>query len=103
MNKRLSMLEKLTESGSADSFAWYALAMEYKKEGRAAQALQTFQTLRKKDSRYLPMYLMAGQLLIEANRDAEAREWLEQGAELARATGDRKTLSELEDALHNIA
>ena len=30
MNKRLEMLEKMTNSGQADSFAWYGLAMEYR-------------------------------------------------------------------------
>ena len=42
MNKRLQMLEKLTSSDSADSFAFYGLAMEYRKEGRVDDALATF-------------------------------------------------------------
>ena len=32
MNKRLAMLEKLTASPQADSFAFYCLGMEYRKE-----------------------------------------------------------------------
>src|SRR5690606_25800850 len=42
MNKRLSMLEKLTASPAADAFAWYGLAMEYRNEQRIEDALQTF-------------------------------------------------------------
>jgi tetratricopeptide (TPR) repeat protein len=99
MNKRLEMLEKLTRSGTADSFAWYALAMEYRKAQQLEPALQTFQTLRDKDADYVPMYLMAAQLLSEAGRDAEAVPWLEQGIEKARARGDMKALGELEQAL----
>lgn len=99
MNKRLQMLEQMLSSGNADSFARYALAMEYKKEGRAEAALQAFDALRTLDPGYLPMYLMAGQLLIDAHRGSEARVWLEQGIALAKEKKDGKTLAELEAAL----
>ncbi len=101
MNKRLSVLEKMTASGAADSFAWYALAMEYRKEGRVDDALRAFGSLRERDASYLPMYLMAGQMLVEAQRVPEARSWLETGIELARSKGDSKTLGELESELAN--
>jgi tetratricopeptide (TPR) repeat protein len=99
MNKRLSVLEQVTGSGTADAFAWYALGMEYRKEGRPEDALRAFESLREKHPDYLPMYLMAGQLLVELARYKDAREWLAAGIELARATGDGKTLGELEAEL----
>ena len=99
MNKRLDMLEKLTSSGKADSFAWYGLAMEYRKEKRVDDALATFEKLRAADGEYVPMYLMAGQMLSESDRSAEAISWLEQGIQKARAKGDSKALGELEQAL----
>jgi predicted Zn-dependent protease len=99
VNKRLEMLEKMTAAGKADSFAWYALAMEYRREERLNEALATFGTLRESDPDYLPMYLMAGQLLLEHERAADAVEWLEQGIGLARRKGDAKALGELEEAL----
>lgn len=101
MNKRLEMLEKLTSSGQADAFAWYGLAMEYRKLGRVEEALGTFQTLRNKDPEYVAMYLMAGQLLLEHKRTQDAREWLERGIAIAQKRGDFKTVGELEDALAN--
>jgi tetratricopeptide (TPR) repeat protein len=101
MNKRLEMLEKLTSSGPADAFAYYALALEYRKEGRIDDALTAFSTLKGRDAGYLPMYLMAGQMLVEAERSAEARTWLEAGLELARSRGDGKTAGELEAELAN--
>ena len=101
MNKRLEMLEKLTSSGKADAFAHYALALEYRKEGRVDDALRAFATLKAEDEGYLPMYLMAGQMLVEAERAAEARGWLEAGLTLARARGDGKTAGELESELAN--
>ena len=99
VNKRLAMLEQLTASGNADSFAWYALALEYQNEGRLAEALTAYETLYAQDPSYLPMYLMAGQMLIAQERMAEARTWLERGRELARQTGEAKALSEIETAL----
>jgi len=101
MNKRLEMLEKLTSSGQAEAFAWYGLAMEYRKLGRFDEALATFQTLRTNDPEYLAMYLMAGQLLIEKQRTSDAREWLEQGLAIAQRRGDHKAMGELQDALSN--
>jgi predicted Zn-dependent protease len=102
MNKRLAMLEKLTSSAQADSFAFYCLAMEYRKEGRVDDAVGTFSTLRDRDAGYLPMYLMAGQVLREAARLADASQWLKQGIELARQKNDGKALGELESELATV-
>jgi predicted Zn-dependent protease len=103
VNKRLAFLEQTTRAGTADSFAWYALALEYRKEQRWDDAVATFTTLREKDPGYLALYLMAGQTLVEAGRSAEAGDWLRAGMELARARGDGKTLGELESALADLA
>jgi hypothetical protein len=99
MNKRLAMLEKMFASGQADSFAHYALALEYRKENRAQDALRIFQVLRDKDPGYLPMYLMAGQMLRALERGADAREWLGSGIALATRNGDMKARGELESEL----
>jgi len=102
MNKRLAMLEKLTASATADSFAFYCLGMEYRKEGRVDDAVATFGNLRTRDASYLPMYLMAGQMLREAGRLPEATTWLEQGIELAQQKNDSKALGELESELATV-
>ncbi len=96
--KRLAYLEKLTSEGSTDSFAWYGLALEYKTLGRLEDALRTFESLRAKDPTYVPMFLMCGQMLAEANRP-EARTWLEAGITAARDKRDTHALGELEAAL----
>jgi predicted Zn-dependent protease len=99
MNKRLALLEQMTQSGKADSFAWYGLAMEYKKENRIDAALGAFQELRGRFPDYVPQYLMCGQMLLDEARAPEARGWLEAGVALARSRGESKALSELESAL----
>ena len=98
MSKRLEMLQTLTQH-SKDPFAWYALALEYSKLQRREDALTTFASLRELDRTYLPMYLMAGRLLLELQRTAEAREWLQAGIELAHQRADSKALSEIQAAL----
>jgi tetratricopeptide (TPR) repeat protein len=102
MNKRLAFLEQHTASGTADSFAFYGLGMEYRKEGRIDDALATFAKLKAKDADYVPMYLMAGQMLIDAGRSAEARTWLETGIEVAQRKGDSHALGELQSALASV-
>jgi predicted Zn-dependent protease len=99
MNKRLEMLEKITSSGQGDAFAWYGLAMEYRRLDRPGDALAAFDTLRAEHPDYLAMYLMAGQVLLEQNNPTQAKTWLEQGLELAQRTGDSKATGELQDAL----
>jgi len=102
MSKRLAYLEKITSEGSTDPFAWYGLALEYKTLGRVDDALRTFESLRAKDPTYVPMYLMCGQMLIDAGRDG-ARGWLEAGVAAAKAKRDTHALSELEAALDSLA
>jgi tetratricopeptide (TPR) repeat protein len=102
MNKRLAFLEQHCASASADSFAFYGLGMEYRKEGRVDDAIATFTKLKDKDPDYVPMYLMAGQALIDAGRGGEARTWLETGIAVAQKKHDSHALGELESALASI-
>jgi tetratricopeptide (TPR) repeat protein len=98
-SKRLAVLEKMTTGGSADPFAWYGLALEYKSLGRVEDAVATFGKLRALDPGYVPQYLMCGGMLAELGREAEARDWLTAGVATARQKGDAHALSELEGAL----
>ncbi len=103
MDKRLAMLEDLTRSGKADAFAWYALALEYKSKARFDDAMQTFSTLREKEPGYIPMYLMAGSMLIELGREQEARAWLTDGIQRAEAANNAHARDEMEALLDSIS
>jgi tetratricopeptide (TPR) repeat protein len=103
MSKRLEMLEKVTAGGSKDSFAWYALALEYQGAGRIEDAVRTFGSLREIDPAYVPMYLMCGTMLAKAGRIEDARTWLTQGVSSARAKGDQHALGEIESALAGLS
>jgi predicted Zn-dependent protease len=102
VNTRLAFLEHSVKTGTADSFARYALGMEYRNAGRVDDALAAFSELRAKDPGYLAMYLMVGQMLTEATRPSEAVEWLEAGVRLATERSDGKALGELESALAEV-
>jgi predicted Zn-dependent protease len=101
--KRLDVLLKMTASASADSFAWYALALEYRGLGRIDEALATFTELRRRDADYVAMYLMCGTMLTEADRPEEAREWLSSGVAMAQKKGDMHAAGEMQSALGMIA
>lgn len=96
------MLESMISSGKADSFGFYALAMEYRKESRLEDSVKTFQILRERDPEYLPMYLMAGQIFVSAARFTEARDWLQAGLRLAESRRDAKAFAELQAELGQI-
>jgi predicted Zn-dependent protease len=102
-NKRLAFLEKVTEEGSTDPFAWYGLALEYRNLERYDEALQTFTTLRTTKPEYVPMYLMCGQMLEKLERVDEAREWLQAGIAAATKAGESHARGELEGALAALA
>src|SRR5262249_40928486 len=102
MSKRLAMLEKLAASEPVDSFTLYALALEYRNGGRASDAIATFQRLRDRDPEYVPMYLMARQLLSDEGRGDDAREWILYGLGVATRKGDGKARSELAAALEEL-
>lgn len=100
--KRLAMLEQLTQSGQADSFAWYALANEYASFGRIDESVLAFKSLRKLDPDYVPQYLICGTMLVRAGRAGEGREWLESGIIKAREKSDAHAQRELEEALEQV-
>lgn len=102
-SKRLAYLEQLAETGKADAFASYALALEYKALGRLDDALATFRALRERESSYVPMYLLCGTMLADSGNKEEGREWLEAGVVEARSKGDSHALSELQGALAALA
>jgi predicted Zn-dependent protease len=98
-SKRLEYLKKVTDGGSADPFAWYGLAMEYRSLGRREEALATFESLRDRAPDYVPMYLMCGQMLEQMGRAQDAKAWLTAGIAAAQKKGDAHAAGELEGAL----
>lgn len=99
---RLAFLEKLVTEGKADSFARYALALEYDRLDRSDESLAAFEALRRDDANYLPMYLMAAKLLHRLEQDQRAAEWAHAGIALAERKGDAKARHELLELLDEL-
>lgn len=97
MNRLEQMLEFL-EQDPNDSFARYAVALEYRSAGDLPAAIAQLEELRQRDPMYLACYYQLGGALAEAERYDDAEHAYQQGIELARQRGDIKTLSELQDA-----
>jgi tetratricopeptide (TPR) repeat protein len=95
---RLSMLLNLVTTKPSDPFPRYGLAMEYKKLGRNDDAVQAFAELAEHHPKYVPGYLMHGNLLESMGRRADARGVYERGLEVASAAGDDHAESELRSA-----
>lgn len=102
MSRRLEALQKLARSPGADSFTWYALALEHNSLGQTEEAVKTFEMLRQRDPDYVPMYLMAATLLHARGRHSEAQDWAQAGLDRARAKGETHACDKLSDLLDGI-
>ena len=99
MNKRLERLERMIAQGTQDPFVRYARALELRGMGQLEQALAALDEVRTLHPDYVPTFLMAGQIATDLDKLAEARSWLEQGIERAKAARDEHARSELASAL----
>lgn len=96
---RVAMLKEFLAENPADAFARYGLAMEYFRTGQREAALAEFNTIVEKNPDYVPAYQMAGQMLYEAERSGEARQWLQNGMAAARRTDNQHAASEMQGML----
>lgn len=96
---RIAMLKEFLAENPADAFARYGLAMEYSKSGQIESALAEFRIITEKNPDYVPAYQMAGQMLHEAERADEARQWLQNGMAAARRAGNQHAASEMQGLL----
>jgi tetratricopeptide (TPR) repeat protein len=99
---RVAALKQILESQPDDSFARYALGMEYSSSGETEAAMAEFQRLLAAHPDYANAYFMAAQTLARADRNDEARSMLQQGIECARRTRNQHALSEMEAMLDEL-
>jgi len=92
---RIALLTEILTADPDDTFARYALALEYSKAGQTEHALQEFKTLIEKNPDYTPAYFMAAQTLASASRADEARRMLIDGIASAVRTGNKHAQSEM--------
>lgn len=102
MSRRMEALKRMIESGASEPFTRYALALEYKSAGMLENALEEFQTLRQQAPDYVPMYLMAGQMLVDQGEHESAIEWLKRGCVEAERKGDLHARDEMQLVLDQV-
>jgi tetratricopeptide (TPR) repeat protein len=96
---RVAVLKEFLADNPNDAFARYGLAMEYSKAGDTASALAEYQKIVNTNPDYVPAYQMAGQMLLTAGRDEEARQWFMNGIAAARRTGNQHAQEEMQTLL----
>ena len=93
---RVAALKEILAANPNDTFARYALGMEYSGAGETDAAVGEFQCLITANPDYTNAYFMAAQALARADRNDEAKAMLQQGIECARRTRNQHALSEME-------
>jgi thioredoxin-like negative regulator of GroEL len=100
---RRQMLEEFVAKKPDDAFSRYGLAMECMNSGDSAAADTHFRALLKRNSDYIPAYLMYAQLLARESRPAEARQVLTTGIAAAAKKGDQHARTEMETLLGELS
>ena len=96
---RVEALANVLKQNPADTFARYALAMEYTKASRFEDAVNEFREIRRASPDYAAAYFHEGQTLEKLGRLDEAREAYRGGIEVTTRTGDSHTRTEMQAAL----
>lgn len=99
---RISQLKEILTVNPADSFARYALGMEYSNSGQVDTAVSEFKTLLQHNPNYVNAYFMAAQALAGAQRNEEAIQLLRDGIATAQRTNNRHAESEMQELLNSI-
>ncbi len=99
---RVAALKEVLAANPGDTFARYALGMEYSGAGETDAALAEFQRLIDANPDYTNAYFMAAQALARAERNDEAKAMLQQGIECAGRTRNQHALSEMEAMLDEL-
>jgi thioredoxin-like negative regulator of GroEL len=99
---RIEQLRNFIAASPDDPFPRYALALELKGKGEAAEAAEELRRLLERKPDYLAAYLQLGMLHASAGKTGEARSVLAAGQDVARKQGNSHTLSELTTALEGL-
>ena len=97
---RILQLKQFIEEDENDLFSRYALGLEYK-ESYPDQAILHFESIRKIDSNYTPLYYHLAEAYLETDEIEKARETYVSGIEILQNTDDHHALKELKNAYQN--
>lgn len=99
---RREKIEAMLADEPGDVFLRYSLAMELDKEGNHDASLAQFDELTRDAPPYVAAYFMAAQQLARLERVNEARTYLRDGIEAARAQGNAHAAGEMSEFLASL-
>ncbi len=102
MTSRREKIEAMLADDPTDTFLRYSLAMELRSEGKHEASLQRLDELTRDSPPYVPAFFMAAQQLADLDRIDEARGYLREGIEQARAQGDAHAAAEMSEFLTSL-
>lgn len=97
--ERIKNLLELLEKEPDDSFLNYALAIEYQNQGNTLQAIGMVEKIIEVNPNYLGAYLQLGQWYESINKAEKAIATYQKGCVVAQKQQNKKTLSELNQAI----
>lgn len=92
----------MLDNDPQDSFARYALGLEYVSAARLEDAREIFEELRVLDPNYSATYYQLGKVYEQLGSEQEARKVYEKGIYVTASQNDMHTKSELEEALDGL-
>jgi thioredoxin-like negative regulator of GroEL len=102
MSTRRETLEQFVATDPDDSFSRYALALEFEKEQREADAITHLQEVITRDPGYVAAYYHLGRILARQGQTNAARQVYVSGLEAAIAARDERTRNEIQEALESL-
>ncbi len=102
MSERSEMLRQVLAGEPTNTFARYALAVDYASSGRLEDAVSELARLVEIDPNYTAAYYQGGKALERLGRQEQARDWYERGVAACQRAGNAHALSEMRAALEEI-
>ncbi len=101
-DSRREKIEAMLADLPGDVFLRYSLAMEWDKEGRHDASLPLLGELTRETPPYVPAFFMTAQQLVRLDRIDEARTFLRDGIEAARAQNNSHAAGEMGELLASL-
>lgn len=99
---RIENLKEMLAVDPQDSFARYALGLEYMAGNDNESARDLFEELKTIDPNYVATYYQLGKVYELLGDESMARKTYEKGVYVARSQNDMHTKSELEQAMNDL-
>jgi len=99
---RIAKLKELLNSDPSDTFALFALSMEFFSQGQLAESVEYFDRLLKIDPDYVPAYYQKAQALARMGQYRQARDTLQAGLPHAIQTGQFHARDKMQEFLNHL-